>query len=71
MMNSVDFRVQRNMYLLVPLGRGGRGGCSSSGGVGNGGLWWPEWSSEGDGLALLSSGLCLFLRWRGQLSSWS
>ena len=33
-------------YLLIPLGRGGRGGSSSHCGVENGGLWWPEWASE-------------------------
>ena len=35
------------MYLLTPLGRGGRCDSSCRGGVGNGGLWWPEWRSEG------------------------
>ena len=45
-MNSVDFRVQREAYLLVSLGRGGRGDDSCGGGVVNGGLWWPEEASE-------------------------
>ena len=30
------------MYLLAPLGRGGRVGCPGGGGVDNGGLWWPK-----------------------------
>ena len=35
-------------YLLIPLGRGGGGGSSYHGGVRNGGLRWPEWTSESD-----------------------
>ena len=34
------------VYLLTPLGRGGRGGSFGHDGVGNGGLWWLEWASE-------------------------
>ena len=34
------------MYLLVPLGRGGRGDDSGRGGVVNGGLWWLEGASK-------------------------
>ena len=34
------------MYLLAPLGRGGRGDDSCRGVVANGGLWWPEGASE-------------------------
>ena len=37
------------MYLIVPLGRGGRVGCPSGGGVGNGDLWWLEEASKGVG----------------------
>ena len=44
------------VYLLTPLGRGGRGGSSGRGFVGNGGLWWPEGASEAGRPALL---LCL------------
>ena len=47
-------------YLLIPSCRGRRGGSSGHGGVGNGGLWWPEWTSEGDGVALLSRAAALF-----------
>ena len=43
------------VYLLIPLGIGGRGGSSGQGGVVNGGLWWPEWTSEGARVALLST----------------
>ena len=42
-------------YLLIPLCRGGRGGSSGRGGVVNGGLWWPEWTSEWTRVALLST----------------
>ena len=41
-------------YLLIPLCRGLQGGSSGHGGVGNGGLWWPETGSEVAQLALLS-----------------
>ena len=40
---------------MAPLGRGGRGGCHSGGGVGNGGLWQPEGALEAVGLLLLCS----------------
>ena len=43
----------RMAYLLIPLGRGGRGGSSCRGGVRNGGLRWPEWTSKSDLSALL------------------
>ena len=33
-------------YLLIPLCRGDQGGSSGRDDVGNGGLWWPEWTSE-------------------------
>ena len=43
------FRVWRNAYLFIPLGRGGRGDSSGRCFVEDGGLWWPEWSSEASG----------------------
>ena len=60
MMNSKnkDFRVLQMVYLLIPLCRGGRGCSSGHGGVGNGGLWWLEWISEGARVVLQWLGLC-------------
>ena len=49
------------VHLLTPFGRGGRGGSSGRGGVENGGLWWPEKTSEDARFGLLSSGLSPFL----------
>ena len=46
----------RTAYPLIPLGKGDRGDSSGRGGVRNGGLWWPEWTSEGDGLLLAVAG---------------
>ena len=37
----------------MSMGRGGRGGSSCGGFVGNGGLWWPGEASEGCALLLL------------------
>ena len=65
-MNSIFSRVM-NAYLLVPLGRGGRGGYPSGNGVKNCGLWWPEEASEGIGPKLP---LLLPPRWRLCLGCW-
>ena len=46
----------RTAYPLIPLGKGDQGDSSGRGGVENGGLWWPEWTSEGDGLLLAVAG---------------
>ena len=43
------------VYLLIPLGRGRRGGSSGRGGVRNDGLWWPDGASEAGGLTPLST----------------
>ena len=49
---TIVFQVWRNVYLLVPLGKGGRGDDPCRGGVVNGGLWLLEEVSKGAGLAL-------------------
>ena len=43
------------MYLLAPLGRGGRGDDSCRGGIVNGGLWWPERASKVVGACVAAS----------------
>ena len=62
------------MYLLVPLGRVGRGDDSCRGGVVNGGLWWPEEASEVAGVHVAAAvstsfaspeGVDGWLIWRG------
>ena len=39
-------RPRREGHLLLPPGRGGRGGCPYGGGIENGGLWRPEEALE-------------------------
>ena len=55
---------------MAPLGRGGRGGCHSGGGVVNGGLWWPEEALKAVGLALLLLPTGVLRRRRVGMSFW-
>ena len=47
-------------YLLRPLCKGGRGGSYGRGGVGNGGLWWPEMAGKVAGLCAVAAVALVF-----------
>ena len=67
----VFFRVWQKENRLIPLCRGLQGGSSGRGLVRNGGLWWPELMTEGDGLCCGDAAAGLLSRRRVRLCCWS